>query len=258
MHLTVPGYYRLRGYLRRQQALRPLLAQVRHLVLAGPLKPALVAYHRAVTRSTPIKTNTLPYVEPFSIEHAVGSLHENGFAAGVRVTPACVDKLLECYETNLVQSYNDPHQDHDFITQLAHNERLVTVARLYLRAEPIFLESRLHWYKPGVSNNPGYFHYDVGDALTVSFFVFLTDVEDEQAVTHKVVAGTHRTKTLQELWTHRLEDSQAYARDPDRVHTIMGKRGTAWFEDTLAFHKHGYVGKFRKAFSVQYALHRQR
>src|SRR5687767_15452115 len=118
MHLTVPGYYKLRGYLRRRQALRPLLAQARHLVLAGPLRPAIIAYHRAVTRPTPIKTNTLPYVEPFSIEDAVRSLDENGFAADVRVTPNCVDKLLECYEANLVQSYNDPHQDHDFITQL--------------------------------------------------------------------------------------------------------------------------------------------
>jgi hypothetical protein len=257
MHLTVPGYYELREYLRRRQALRPLLAQARHLVLAGPLRRAIVAYHRCVTRPTPIKTNTLPYVEPFSIEDATRSLYENGFAAGVRVTPTCVDKLLECYETNPAQSYNNPHQDHDFITQLAYNERLVAVARRYLGSEPILLESRLHRYKPGAANNPTYFHYDVGDALSVTFFVFLSDVDDEQAVTHQVVAGTHRAKTLQELWTHRLEDSQAYARYPDRVHTIMGKRGTAWFEDPLAFHKHGYVGKFRKAFSLQYSLHRQ-
>lgn len=257
MHLTVPGYYRLRGYLRQRQALRPLLAQARHLMLAGPLRPAIVAYHRAVTRPQPMNTNTLPYVEPFSIEQAVQSLYKNGFAPGIRVTPTCVDRLLECYATNPVQSYNNPHHDHDFITQLAYNEYLVTVARLYLKAEPIFLESRLHWYQPGVSNNPGYFHFDVGDALSLTFFVFLTDVDDEQAVTHQVVAGTHRTKTLQELWTRRLEDGQAHARYPDRVHTIMGKRGTAWFEDTLVFHKHGYVGKFRKAFSLQYALHRQ-
>jgi hypothetical protein len=258
MQLTLPGYYKLRGYLRRRQTLRPLLAQARHLVLAGPLRPAIIAYHRCVTRPTPIKTNSLPHVEPFSIENAARSLCENGFAAGVRVTPACVEKLLECYETNPVQSYIDPHRDHDFITQLAHNERLVTVARRYLRAEPILLESRLHWYEPGTSKNPTYFHYDVGDALSVTFFVFLSDVEDEHAVTHQVVAGTHKAKTFRELWTHRLEDSHAYARYPDRVHTIMGKRGTAWFEDPLAFHKHGYVGKFRKAFSLQYSLHRER
>jgi hypothetical protein len=72
------------------------------------------------------------------------------------------------------------------------------------------------------------------------------------------VAGTHKTKTLKELWTHRLENSEAHARYPNRVHTIMGKRGTAWFEDPIAFHKHGYVGKLRKTFSLQYSLHRQR
>jgi hypothetical protein len=105
--------------LRRWQALRPVLAQARDLVLGGPLRPAIIAYHRAVTRAKPIKTNTLPHVEPFSIEDAVRSLNENGFAAGVRVTPNCVDKLLECSETNLVQSYDSPHRDHDFITQLA-------------------------------------------------------------------------------------------------------------------------------------------
>jgi hypothetical protein len=258
MQLTLPGYYKLRGYLRQQQNLRPLFAQARHLVLAGPLRPAIVAYHRCVTRTRPIRTNALPYVEPFSIEHAARSLSVNGFAAGVRVTAACVDKLLECYETNPVQSYNNPHLDHDFITQLAHNERLVTVARRYLRAEPIFLESRLHSYKPGVFKNPAYFHYDVGDALSVTFFIFLSDVEDEQAGTHLVVAGTHKAKTFRELWTHRLECSQAYIRYPNRVHTIMGKRGTAWFEDPHTFHKHGQVGTFRKAFSLQYSLHRQR
>ena len=258
MDLTVPGYYKLREYLRRWHALRPVLAQTRDLVLGGPLRPAVIAYHRAVTRPTPIKTNTMPYVEPFSIEDAVSSLNEHGFAAGVSVTQNCVDKLLECYETNLVQSYDSPHRDHEFITQLACNERLVTVARQYLRAEPIFLESRLHSYNPGESNNPAYFHYDVADALSITFFVFLTDVDDEQAVTHKVVGGTHKTKTLKELWTHRLEDSEAYARYPDRVQTVMGKRGTAWFEDPVVFHKHGYVGKLRKTFSLQYSLHRER
>jgi len=235
-----------------------VLAQARDLVLGGPLRPAIIAYHRAVTRPKPIKTNTLPYVEPFSIEDAVRSLNENGFAAGVRVTQNCVDKLLECYETNLVQSYDSPHRNHDFITQLAGNERLVTVARQYLRAEPIFLESRLHCYNPGESNSPSYFHYDVADALSVTFFVFLTDVDDEQAVPHKVVGGTHKSKTLKELWTHRLEDSEAYTRYPDRVQTVMGKRGTAWFEDPVVFHKHGYVGKVRKTFSLQYSLHRER
>jgi hypothetical protein len=258
MPLTLPRYYRVRAHLRRQKAVRCLLAQARHLVLAGPLRPALVAYYRAVTRVTPIQTNTLPYVEPFSIKRAVRSLDAHGFAPGVHVTPECVDKLLACYETNPVQSYDNPHHDHDFITQLAYNDRLVTVARGYLRAEPIFLASRLHCYRPGTSNNPTYFHFDVGDALSLSFFVFLTDVDDEQAVTHQVVAGTHKTKTLHELWTRRLDDEQAYARYPGHVHTIMGKRGTAWFEDTLAFHKHGSVGKFRRAFSVQYSLHRQR
>jgi hypothetical protein len=257
MRLTLPGYYHIRGYLRRQRALRPLLAQTRNLVLAGPLRPALVAYHRTMARPTPIKTNTLPYVKPFPIELVVRSLDEHGFAAGVSVTPACVNKLLKCYETKLVQNYLNPHQDHDFIAQLVANERLVTVARRYLDAEPVLLETRLHWYKPGTSGNPTYFHYDVGDVLSVTFFVFLTDVDDHQSVTHKVVAGTHRHKTLKELWTRYLEEDQAQARYPGRVHTSMGKRGTAWFEDTLAFHKHGYVGKFRQAFSVQYSIHRQ-
>jgi hypothetical protein len=258
MPLTLPRYYRVRAHLRRQKTLRRLLAQVRHLMLAGPLRPALVAYYRAVTRVTPIPTNTLPYVEPFSTTQVVRSLDEHGFASGGHVTLECVDQLLACYETNPVQSYDNPHHDHDFITQLAYNDRLVTVARLYLRAEPIFLGSRLHCYMPDSSNNPAYFHFDVGDTLSLSFFVFLTDVDDAQAVTHQVVAGTHKTKTLHELWTRRLDDEKASARYPGRVHTIMGKRGTAWFEDTQAFHKHGFVGKCRRAFSVQYSLRRQR
>src|SRR5688500_20177047 len=99
------------------------------------------------------------------------------------------------------------------------------VARQYLRAEPIFLESRLHWYKPGASNNPPHFHYDVGDALSVSFFVFLSDVDDEQAVPHQVVAGTHRAKTLQELWTHRLEDSRSEERRVGKACRCRGSPG---------------------------------
>ena len=239
------------------KTLRPLFAQTRRLLLAGPLRPALVAYYRAVTHPTPIKTNALPYVEPFNIEATAQSLYENGFASGVSLTQTCVEKLLACYETNPVQSYNNPHHDYDFITQIAHNEQLVTVARMYLKAEPIFMASRLHSYRPGKSATPDYFHFDVGDALSLTLFVFLTDVDDEQAGPHYVVAGTHRTKTLQELWARHLDDDTVHAHYPDRVHTIMGKRGTAWFEDTLAFHKHGYVGKIRKAFSLQYSLHRK-
>lgn len=256
MRIALPRYYDIRRYLRSQRALHPLLGRTRNLILAGPLRPALVAYYRTTSRVRPMETNALPYVEPFSLEQAARSLEDDGFAVGMRVTDECVDKLLECYETNQVQSYVNPHLDHEFIRQLVANEQLVSVARSYLRAEPVLLETRLHWYRPGLSDNPTTYHYDVGDVISVTFFVFLTDVDDEHSVTHKVVAGTHRRKSMKELWTRSLREDLAEIRYPGRVHTITGKRGTAWFEDTQAFHKHGYVGKFRKAFSAQYAIHR--
>jgi hypothetical protein len=260
MQVITPTYYRLRGFLRRQEALgpiKPFLARSRNLVLAGPLRSNIVAYHRAVTRNKPMPTNTLPWVEPFDTARAAHELHANGFAAGMRVTDECVERLLKCYETKPVQSYNNPHRDHPFILEIARNERLVEVARQYLQAEPIFLESRLHSYTPGKSHNPPCFHYDAGDAASVTFFVFLTDVDDEMSVTHQVVAGTHRGKTFKELWTRELPDEVAPVRYPGRVHTIMGPRGTAWFEDTMTFHKHGYVGRLRKCLSLLYVLRRQ-
>jgi hypothetical protein len=257
---TTSAYYRLRSFVRHQEAfkpLKPIIGKSRNVILAGPLRPSIVAYHRAISRTKPMPTNALPWVEPFDTARAARGLHENGFATGMRVTGECVDRLLECYETKPVQSYDNPHRDHPFILELAQNERLVETARQYLQAEPIFLESRLHCYTPGKSNNPPCFHYDAGDAATVTFFVFLTDVEDEMSVTHQVVAGTHKGKTLKELWTRELPDEVAAARYPGRVHTVMGPRGTAWFEDTMTFHKHGYVGKVRKCLSLLYVLHRQ-
>jgi hypothetical protein len=252
----VSAYHRARQCLRRRSAFRPALTRVRHLLLAGPLAPALVGYHRTVSRAPPIETNNLPHLEPFSIDQAVTSLRVSGFAAGVRVTPACVEQLLACYDSNPLARYDRPHADHRLIREIAHHESLVAVARSYLGAMPIFLNSRLFEYAAGLAP-PDCFHFDVDDVLSLTFFVFLSEVNDERGGSHEVVAGTHRTKSVGEIWTRRLDATDARARYANRIHRLVGAPGTAWFEDTRAYHRRGRVELPRRALSLQYSLCRR-
>lgn len=247
----------LKRRLQGHKSLRLALSRARRMILVGPIRPIIVGYYRKTSRPKPIKTAPFVDLGEFSHEDAVNGLRDNGIATGAMMSESSVDQLLECYASNPVSNYTNPHADHELVREIAADDRLIAVARDYLGAEPILLSSMFHTYDPATSSDADYYHFDVGDAMTMTFFVFLTDVDEEKGVTHELIRGTHRSKTIRELWDCTITDVDAESKYPGQVEIVAGKRGTAWFEDVIAFHKHGHVGQCRKMLSLQYSLHRQ-
>jgi len=196
-----------------------------------------------MSRARGIDTNDASHVEPFPVDDVVASLRRDGVAAGLRLSPATVDQLLNGGSTERL------------IRDIAHSQRLVAVAQAYLGAPPIVLTSRVFENDAGLAASPS-FHFDVDDVLSLTFFVFLSDVDVESG-SHQVIAGTHVPKSLRQIWSRQLEEADVRRRFAGRVRCIAGPRGTAWFEDTKAYHRRGRVGRPRKVLSLHYSLRRR-
>jgi hypothetical protein len=83
------------------------------------------------------------------------------------------------------------------------------------------------------------FHYDIDGYRSVSYFFYLTDV-DEDAGAHTYVRGSHRKKRLSHLLSIRKSRSDceiAAAYNPDDIRNICGSAGQGFAEDTFCFHK---------------------
>ena len=153
---------------------------------------------------------------------------------------------------------------------IARNALLVDVARRYLGAEPAIWLTRLKWtlprpdevalrpppYKEPIRYDAHAFHYDILDWTSLTLFVYLTDV-DQDCCPHVFVEGTHTRKTLREIRRITIDDSIVTRKYKDAVRVILGKKRTAFIEDTSAIHKMSTGRKNRLILSIDYVVNRR-
>jgi len=155
------------------------------------------------------------------------------------------------------------------VNRLCRNAKLVEIARQYLGAEPILWLTLLRWsfplsddradFHPATHREPRQynthaFHYDILDFKSLTLFVYLTDVESASGA-HIVVEGTHN-KRWHELHHLMLDDRVVEEKFGERIHVIMGKKGTAFFEETSTYHKVEVCQSRRLILSIDYVLQR--
>ena len=120
---------------------------------------------------------------------------------------------------------------------IAFDERLLGLASEYFGSVP-YVDSIQAWWSLSGNEEPEEaenFHRDNDSIRFLKFFLYLTDVDDEQGP-HKFVRGSHVEPKL--LGTDRLTDPEVEGTfGPDRILTMKGRAGDAFIEDTFGVHK---------------------
>ena len=264
-----PGllYATLRRHVRDSITRRPAVLEVlrilRFLMVQGPWQPLVVRWHQAFGHHPPFPATATSLLDPLDVVAAVRQLDREAYAPGFQVPEPLVEEIVSFVRADGRRRLEDPHHDCPAVHRIAHDPVLAAVARGYLGAEPTLTETRINWTLPlpdergrvWLTADNGRFHYDLADVKALSVFVYLTDV-DPDCGPHVVVRGTQRRRTPGEILNRFLDDETVDRRYRDRVHTILGRRGTGWFEDITTYHKQAIGTKVRLILALTYSLSR--
>lgn len=248
---------RFRAYMHRTPWLFHVLRTARFRAMVGPWRPLVVRCFQSFGRNQPIATNNETIFPDFDPAEAARRMDEEGYATGLRLPDGVVTRLTEFFGPISHTVDFNPHLDSPDANAVAHDPRMVELARRYLGAEPILYGTNLWWTLPEMGPQHAHrFHFDVADVRSMAVFFYLTDV-DEGCGPHCVIAGTHRNKTFHQSFRLYMEDEDARRWYGDRVRVITGPRGTGFAEEQTIFHKAMLAERHRLVFTVTYTLRRR-
>jgi hypothetical protein len=257
---------RLRAYAAGRERLLTALRMLRYGMLQGPWQGWLVRHHQRRALNPPLPCGETSYAN-LDVRSSVQHLLTRGWG-GAFVAPESLVREIVDYACTLrergIKRHDDPHLHCDAAHRLAHDPRIVAVAREFLGAEPILCASNLYWTIPPAGDvegqraaaaEGGRFHYDMIDVRALTVFVYLSDV-DETCGPHVVIEGTQGPKRAFRKFDRFLSDHEVVRRYADRIHVITGPRGTGWCEDITCYHRQQSARNERLMISINYSLHR--
>lgn len=190
------------------------------------------------------------------VEAAASALHrQSAYVAGVIGTPGCqrlVD-LASRLETGHFELVHEACEDVRSIVDDAGVQRLL---RKYFGCPGVLLESTLVVTAPNRPlSSQNYFHFDFAGWQSLNLFVYLSDVSVDTGP-HEVALGSHRTIGIRDVLNPQVSDDRAKTRFGSSIQTITGPAGTAFFENTEAFHRRRPDGGRRAMLNLLFASHR--
>jgi hypothetical protein len=244
---------------------KSLRVKAAYLLFVGPWNAAIVKLLRRFQNNPPVAVNRDSVISEINVLAAVAKLEQNGFANGIQVSEEIVKEVVSQF-VQRVGPLDDrrknmqclsPHLYYPAVHKIAFNSQIVDVARGYFGVEPIIHSTRLSW---ALRDAPGQrqdvpFHFDVSDFRSLVLFVFLNDVDNEGGP-HCVIEGTHKNKTLSEIFGRQLDPKEAQRRFGDRARLVTGPRGTAFFEDETAWHRRLSSNRPRLILNINYVMAR--
>jgi hypothetical protein len=264
-------YFALRLYLHKKRWLHRLVQGLRAYLVVGPFRTSMVRYYQKFGHNTRLKTERHPVFPEVDTGHIVHRLNEMGYAHVGQVPEEYITQILDYCAIDKQTRYWNPHTNCVAVDRICRNTQLVEIARQYLGSEPILWLTLLRWSFPLSDHRAGFsptayrdptehyihtFHYDFIDFKSLTLFVYLTDI-DADAGAHIVVEGTHNKKSFKDLNNIYLDEEVAKKRFGDRIKVILGKKGTAFFEETSAYHRVGVCKSRRLILSIDYVLQRK-
>ena len=143
----------------------------------------------------------------------------------------------------------DLSDEEDFVSFLSKNDW--EVVQDYLGGKA-FLK-RAHVYHSLPTPDAGVhqygWHYDIDDYKFVKLFVYLSDV-DETCGPHQIFDSSAPSRWFR-LWNRRVSHEKLINRfGAEAVTTMLGRRGTTFFEDTFLYHRG--TNPLRKRCILQY------
>ena len=264
--------YGVRFYLHKNPRVLRRVQSLRAYLVLGPLRKLFIWYYQKYSKNAALIIDDSRIFPVINADKIVNALEESGYAHVSQLPQELVNKILEYCEGNKRTSYWNPHRDCDTIHRICHNADIVSIARQYLGAEPILWLTLLRWsfplsddvkdlqspiHKEPEGYDAQYFHYDTNDFKSLTFFVYLTDIDDLDSGAHIMVEGTHKNKTLWEISNKVLDDNVVCMTYSNRVRTILGKRATILAEETSAYHKIAACKQRRLILRLHYVLARK-
>lgn len=142
--------------------------------------------------------------------------------------------------------------------RLVADPGLLAIAQGYFRAKAVQDLVALWWSAPGTKPShiaAQLYHFDMDRVKFLKFFVYLTDVGEENGP-HCFVAGTHRRVPKPLRAERRFTDEEVFACVPrDREIVFKGPRGTLIVEDTRGLHKGtNLIRGNRLVFQIEFAI----
>ncbi len=199
----------------------------------------------------PQRLETYPTFAHVDVDQVFKCLEEVGSAHIGQLPSEYVNEILVYCGQNNQASYWNPHQTCDVINRIARNAKVLEIVRKYLGVEPRLWLSRLNWtlslagdqsnsdgvrYRNDADYNIHDFHYDTHDFKSLTIFIYLTDVSMDSGP-HMFIRGTHKNKTLREIRNISIRDEVAKHLYSDKIHTVLGEKGTIFAEDLSCYHK---------------------
>lgn len=234
---------------------------LRIVALQGPWNPVLLAFCRRFARHSPIAATPHSLLHDLDPPRVAERLKRDGWADGFKLPEPEVQRILEFTERSPQQTYDQPHEQCDALHELACDPSVLEVARRYLGGEPVLYNSVI-WRNGGVKDPDRVrdshlyrFHFDVADVKSLVLFVYLSDV-DERSGPHVVIRGTHRRRTLRDTLRLYVDEATAQKLYADRITTITGEKGTAFFEEQTIYHKQLIPRGPRTMLRITYTLWR--
>lgn len=263
-------YYITRIHLHRKRWVLRYAQRLRSIWILGPFRPYAIRYYQRFRRNRALPIDKQPVFPQLNVDRIVHDIDEQGYAYGIRLPQEYVAEIVNyCENTRRVEYWN-PHKNCRAIYRIAHNEKILQIAKQYLGAEPILWLSQLRWsfgnasqkrqmlpslYPEPVQYDGDAFHYDALDFKSLTIFIYLTDVGSDSGP-HVVVERTHKTKSLSDIWRNIISDVDAERRFSDRIKMILGPKGTVLFEETSSYHKAARCKTKRLMLSIDYVLQR--
>jgi hypothetical protein len=255
---------RLRHSLRHHETALHGFRMLRFSLVQGPWRPWMMRRYAAAADNPAMDVLPTTLFEGFDAAAAERDLRLDACAREFNVPFGLVDAIVAWSRETGAKRIDDPHIDCAAVQRIAHDPRIVDVARRFLRTEPILFTSKIYWTVPPAdaagqqlaAAEKGRFHYDLADLSALTVFVYLTDV-DEQSGPHVVIRGTQRRVMPWQILRRNISDDYARRRYGERIETITGPRGTGWFEDIACYHKQAMGTKVRLMLSIIYSMHRR-
>jgi hypothetical protein len=262
-------YYGLRNFVHKKRWLLRGSQIVRGCWMYGPFRQHLIRYYQQRKANRPLVIDKRDLFPQLEIHPVVSKLIENGYAEGVTVPTEYLDQIVEYCENTGLKIYWNPHKECEAIDHIARNWKIVEIARQYLGIEPILWATQLKWSFGDGKQTPlgsryveppeydGHaFHFDRFDFKSLTLFIYLTDV-DPSAGPHVVIEGTHAHKSVWELCHNILRDEAAQQKFGNRIKSILGPKGTMFFEETSSYHKASRGKTERLILSIHFVLQRR-
>jgi hypothetical protein len=255
---------RLRSSLDHHRSWLWAFRKIRYVLVQGPWQPLVVRYHQLTSHNPPLAVDTGTLFPTLDVDGTAARLRRDAYSAGFQVPDEMVESIVAYARSTGARWIDGPHSTCPAIERIARDPAIVAVARDYLRAEPVLLETRMYWTLPFPDEHGrvfhtadgGMFHYDVADVKSMTVFLYLTDV-DADSGPHVVIKGTQARRTPHQILRRMLDDTTAHQQYGGRIVTILGPRGTGWFEDITTYHKQAHGTKVRLLLSMTYSLQRR-